>query len=256
MQVVLKLGGNVVLDPAQVAAIAAEVRALLARGAQVTVVHGGGPQLDKALAALGEPVQKIDGLRVTSRAAAGVVHTVLDAIGAELAQRLHAAGVPARHVPADPLALQARPKRSPKGDLGRVGTVERFAPAVLPLAGVAVVTPVGFDRDGPLNVNADEGAAAVAAALHADWLVLGTDVAAVRGEAGESLGHIDARGAAELVAKGAAQGGMIPKLAAATDALRHGVRNVLIAKVQPGTLTGVLLEGRQEGTRVSSMVPA
>ncbi|MEA3190408.1 MAG: acetylglutamate kinase [Thermoplasmata archaeon] len=256
LRVVLKLGGNVVLDPAQVAVVAAELRALVGRGARVTIVHGGGPQLDKALAGLGEKAEKVDGLRVTSPAAAAVVHQVMDGIGAELADRLRAAGMPVKHVAASPTVLQARLKRAAKGDLGRVGTVERFATSALPLAGVAVVTPVGFDPDGPLNVNADEGAAAVAAALRADWLVLGTDVAAVRGEAGESLGHLDAKGAAALVASGVAKGGMIPKLAAATDALRHGVRNVLIVKVQPGTLVGVLLEGRPEGTRVSPMVSA
>jgi acetylglutamate kinase len=93
-------------------------------------------------------------------------------------------------------------------------------------------------------------------ALKADWLILGTDVAAVRGEGGESLGHLDLAGAQQLIASGAAQGGMIPKLGSASEAVRHGVRNVLIAKVQPGTLTGVLFEGRKEGTRVSAMVAA
>src|ERR1041385_4155746 len=114
--VVLKLGGSVCLDPAQVDAVAEEIKALQAAGHQAVVVHGGGPQLDKALAALGEAVEKIDGLRVTSKPAAKVVLDVMDDIGRELARQLNAAGVRASHLPAVAEGFQATPKRSDKGD--------------------------------------------------------------------------------------------------------------------------------------------
>jgi acetylglutamate kinase len=252
--VVLKLGGSVCLDPKQVQAVAQEILELQAAGHQAVLVHGGGPQLDKALAALGEKVEKIDGLRVTSKPAAKVVLDVMDDIGKELARQLTAAGVKANHVPAVAEGFQATPKRSDKGDLGRVGTVSRFA-AVQRVAGareVAVVTPVGFDAQGPLNVNADEGAAAVATALRAKWLVLATDVAAVKGAEGEPLSRLTPKSARKLIADNTASGGMIPKLTSAVAALSGGVSKVLVTKVGPGVLVEAVVRGKPQGTLVEN----
>ena len=252
--IVLKLGGAVCLDPAQVAAVAGEIKALQQGGHNVVLVHGGGPQLDDALKALGEPVQKIDGLRVTSKAAANVVLDVMDGIGRTLTAQLTAAGVKAHHVLAAAEGFQATVKKSDKGDLGRVGTVARFT-AANRIAGVrelAVVTPVGFDAQGPLNVNADEGAAAVATALRAKWLVLGTDVAAVRGAEGEALARLTPKSARKLIAENTAVGGMIPKLTSAVAALSGGVGKVLVTKVQPGLLADAILRNRVQGTLVEN----
>lgn len=252
--IVLKLGGAVCLEPATVSAVADEVKALQAASHTVVVVHGGGPQLDKALAELGETVQKIDGLRVTSKPAAKVVLQVMDAIGKDLARLLNEAGVKANHLPAAAEGFQATPKKSEKGDLGRVGTVSRFA-AAQRIAGareVAVVTPVGFDAQGPLNVNADEGAAFVATALRARWLVLATDVAAVRGAEGEALSKLTPRSARKLIQENTASGGMIPKLTAAVAALSGGVGKVVVTKVQPGILQDAVLRGKIQGTLVEN----
>ncbi|HUR61261.1 MAG TPA: hypothetical protein VM286_02715 [Candidatus Thermoplasmatota archaeon] len=250
MQVVLKLGGAVVLDSAQVRMVARDIDALLDEGHHVAVVHGGGPQLDKALQEAGEAGAKLDGLRVTSKAAAAIVHKVMDGIGADLAELLQDEGLQAEHVAGAPDRLAASVKKVKAGDLGRVGTVESFGAKDLP-EGVPIITPVGFDRRGPLNVNADEGACAVAAALHADWLILGTDVSAVRDARGTSIQSLTPAKARELIATSAATGGMIPKLTSAMAALGHGVRRVLITKLQPGTLADAVLEGRCEGTLVT-----
>jgi acetylglutamate kinase len=252
--IVLKLGGSVCLDPAQVQAVAGEIAALKGAGHSVVVVHGGGPQLDKALAELGETVQKIDGLRVTSKAAAKVVLDVMDAIGKDLAGQLTLAGGKAHHVPAVAEGFQATPKRSEKGDLGRVGTVHRFTAThrVVGADSVAVVTPVGFDAQGPLNVNADEGAAFVATALRCKWLVLATDVAAVRDATGENLAKLTPRSARRLIQDNTAQGGMIPKLSSAVAALSGGVSKVLVAKVGPGVLSEAILAGKAQGTLVEN----
>ena len=252
--IVLKLGGAVCLEPATVTAVADEIKALQAAGHQVVLVHGGGPQLDKALSELGETVQKIDGLRVTSKPAAKVVLKVMDEIGKELTRQLNDAGVKANHVPGSAEGFQATPKRSEKGDLGRVGTVSRFT-ATSRIAGareVSVVTPVGFDAQGPLNVNADEGAAFVATALRVRWLVLGTDVSAVRGAEGESLAKLTPKTARKLIQDNTASGGMIPKLTAAVTALSGGVQKVIVTKVQPGLLQDAVLRGKIQGTLVES----
>lgn len=252
--IVLKLGGAVCLDPAQVQAVAAEVKALQAAGNQVVLVHGGGPQLDGAIAQLGEPTVKIDGLRVTSKAAAKVVLDVMDSIGRTLTAQMQEAGVKAHHLPAVAEGFQASVKKSDKGDLGRVGSVARFAAKhrVQGAADLTVITPVGFDAQGPLNVNADEGAAAVATALRSKWLILGTDVAAVRGAEGEPLSKLTPRSARKLIQENTASGGMIPKLSSAVAALSGGVGKVLVTKVQPGLLVDAVLNGKVQGTLVEN----
>lgn len=248
--IVLKLGGSVCLDAGQVAAVAGEIKALTAAGHQVVVVHGGGPQLDDALKALGEPVVKLDGLRVTSKPAANVVLDVMDAIGADLTNQLNAHGIKAQQVRGVAESFEASPKKSEKGDLGRVGTVRRFT-AAKRLHGareVHVVTPVGFDAQGPLNVNADEGASAVAQAMRATWLILATDVEAVRGAQGEAVAKLSPRQARQMIVANTATGGMIPKLTAAVAALAAGVRKVLITKIQPGLLRAAVVDGKASGT--------
>ena len=253
--IVLKLGGAVCLEPATLAAVADEVRALQGAGHTVVLVHGGGPQLDAAIAQLGEPTVKIDGLRVTSKAAAKVVLDVMEGIGKELAAQLNASGVKAHHVPAVAEGFNATVKKSDKGDLGRVGSVSRFTAQhrIVGVQGsVAVVTPVGFDAQGPLNVNADEGACAVATALRSKWLVLGTDVSAVRGAEGEPLSRLTPKAARKLIADNTASGGMIPKLSSAVAALSGGVGKVLVTKVQPGLLQDAILRNKVQGTLVEN----
>lgn len=247
-RIVVKLGGNVVLDPGQLSAAAAEVQALRAAGHLVAVVHGGGPQLDAALAELGEAIQKVDGLRVTSVAASQVVRNVMEAIGARLAAGWTDAGLPCAHIG---LAWEAFPARVKDARLGRVGTVESFVPPEPWPTALPVITPVGFDAEGFLNVNADEGAAAVAVRLRADWLVLGTDVAAVRGLAGEPVQSLTPAQADDLVRRQAATGGMVPKLANAVAATRAGVGRVVVARIEPGFAQS-LLAGRPSGTLVTA----
>jgi acetylglutamate kinase len=248
LRIVVKMGGNVVRDAAQVAAVAAELAALRDAGHQVCVVHGGGPQLDEAITALGEPVEKVDGLRVTSARAAVVVEQVLDDLGHELAEALAGFGLPTSHLDVGQRAFSGRVKDA---RLGRVGTVTGFAAGPEVWRGhVNVVTPVAYDGAGPLNLNADEGAAAVAAWWKADWLVLATDVSAVRGAAGESLSSLTPASAKALIG-GAAKGGMIPKLQNAVDALAAGVGHVLITRLEPGTLVDAVSGKTIRGTLVA-----
>jgi len=234
--VVVKLGGAVCGDPATLSAFADAWRARLDGAPSCVLVHGGGPQLDAALLALGEPITKVQGLRVTSPAAASVVLRVLDATGAALARSLRDHGLPAVHVPAALRLMAATRKALPGAESGRVGTVRAFDAAALrrcvPPGGLAVVTPVGWDAAGPLNVNADEGAAAVATALGASRLVLATDVAHVVDERGRPVVAMDSQAALTFLSGAAAHGGMLPKLQAALDALTAGVQEVTIGRLE------------------------
>ncbi len=251
LRIVVKMGGNVVKDPDQVSAVASELAALRDAGHQVCVVHGGGPQLDEAIAALGEPTLKVDGLRVTTPRAAIVVEQVLDDLGQELTDALAGHGLPARHLDVGERCFSGKVKEA---RLGRVGTVTGFATSPDTWRGhLNVVTPVAYDGSGPLNLNADEGAAAVAAWWKAHWLILATDVSAVRGDSGESLASLTPQSAKSLIG-GAAKGGMIPKLQNAVDALAAGVGNVLITRLEPGTIVDAVSGKAIRGTLVAEAV--
>ncbi len=234
MPIVLKLGGAVVDDANTLAAVTDAWNARRDPQESWSLVHGGGPQLDAALRAVqGDPV-KISGLRVTSPEGAQAALETLDGIGAKLAEVLVQRGLPAVHVPASLRLLRAIPKRVPDGDLGRVGTPLRFdvqsLADLVPPGTLAVVTPIGWDNEGPLNINADEAASAVAGAIHAARLVLATDVDHVLDSQGQAIEALTAESAKELIQSGAAKGGMIPKLESALLALDQGATEVVIGR--------------------------
>ena len=110
---------------------------------------------------------------------------------------------------------------------------------------VPVVGPIAVDAQGPLNVNADEVASAVARALHASDLVLLTDVSGVKGTDGLIVPHLTRASAQQLIAEGVATGGMIPKIQGALEALASGVARVRIVD-EPGL--SKLSVGQSAGT--------
>ncbi len=229
---VIKTGGAVVARPDAAQTIA---EAWHNRDTDWVLVHGGGPQLDQALEAVQGPPEKVGGLRVTRREGADAVRRTLSLVGADLTAALRRAGVPAVQVPPEQGVMIAVPKRVPEGDLGRVGTVTalRTGPIrrILKQGKLPVVTPVGWDAEGPLNVNADEGAAMTAAHLQADRLTLATDVPAVLDGDGDEVHHLSPRKAEALVESGVAEGGMKAKLDQALEAVEAGIEQVRIGDV-------------------------
>jgi len=180
------------------------------------VVHGAGPQISAEMERLGLPVEFVGGRRVTSAAALDVVRASFAAVNAELCAAIGAAAVP---LFGDEIGLRAR--RVP--GLGLVGDPVPCAPAAVvdALANglVPVIAPLAA---GPLNVNADEMAAALAVGLHADRLLFVTDVPGLLLE-GNVVEEIGADAAEELLDGGALEGGILPKLRAAVTAARLGV---------------------------------
>lgn len=209
--VVLKLGGRVA------AAGAAQALELARAGDEVVVVHGAGPQISAELRRLGIPVEFVNGRRVTGSAALAVVRESLIAVGAELSAAL---GPTALQLVGDEIGLRARPLP----ELGLVGEPLPCRPSAIEAALAArripVVAPIAV---GPLNVNADEAASALAVGLQADRIVFVTDVPGVfvEGALAESL---PASQADRLLAEGAFEGGIVPKLLAAVRAARLGVQ--------------------------------
>jgi acetylglutamate kinase len=209
-RVVLKLGGRIA------AASASHALDLARAGHEVVVVHGAGPQIDAELRRRGIEPQFVRGRRVTSPATLAVVRSSLVAVGAELSAALGPAALP---LVGDEIGLTARVLP----ELGLVGEPIPSRPEAIEQALAAgripVVAPIAV---GPLNVNADEAASALAVGLGADRIVFVTDVLGVfvEGALAESL---DAHRAARLLDAGAFEGGIVPKLLAAVRAARLGV---------------------------------
>ncbi len=209
-RLVLKVGGAVAESAAR------HVLDRLARH-EVVVVHGAGPQISRELERLGLPVEFVGGRRVTSAAALEVVRASLAAVNAavcaaigERAVGLHGdeIGLRATHVPELGLVGEPLPCRPP--------AVEEVLAAGL----VPVVAPIA---EGPLNVNADDAAAALAAGLEADRVVFVTDVPGLL-LAGAVVDSIAAREAEDLLDAGELVGGIVPKLRAAVAAAKLGIR--------------------------------
>ena len=209
-RVVLKLGGRVAAESLDV------VRERRASGDEVVVVHGAGAQITTELEQRGMPVRFVRGRRYTDPATLAVVRASLVAVGAELSAAL---GPAALHLVGDEIGVQA----TQLPELGLVGEPEPCRPAqvidALDAGRLPVVTPVAV---GPLNVNADEAATALAAGIGAERIVFVTDVPGVLHE-GAVLPLLNADRATELLAADAFEGGIVPKLMAAVRAARLGV---------------------------------
>ncbi len=239
---VLKLGGELLEQPADLERIARSI-ASLAERTSLVVVHGGGREIDAALATAGIEKQQVDGLRVTDARTLDVVVAVLaGAINTRLVAAIRKAGArPVGLTGAD--AAVATMKRSapiasvagPKVDLGLVGSpINNGSPQLLTdlLARgyVPVVACIGATRDGQLlNVNADTLAAHLASALGARRLVIAGGTSGVLDESGQTIERLDSRGAARMIKAGTANKGMVAKLEACRAALRRGVGDVVIA---------------------------
>ncbi|MFO7571153.1 MAG: acetylglutamate kinase [Gaiellaceae bacterium] len=211
MRVVLKLGGRVAVETAD------RALRLSQAGHEVVVVHGAGPQISSELERLGIPVSFVDGRRVTDERTLAVVRASLDTVGAEVSAALGPAAV---RLAGDEIGLEA--VRVP--GLGLVGEPLPCRPLeveeALAHGRIPVIAPIAV---GPLNVNADEAASALAVGLEADRLVFVSDVPGVY-VGGVVAERIDAAHAGRLLDEGALEGGIVPKLLAAVRAARVGVR--------------------------------
>lgn len=239
---VLKLGGELLEQPEDIDRVAKGIAALAATS-RLVVVHGGGKEIDAALATAGIPKQQVDGLRVTDARTLDVVVAVLaGAINTRLVAAVRRAGArPVGLTGADASVAtvkRAVPITSVAGqqvDLGLVGApVNNGAPQLLTdliaRGYVPVVACIGATRDGQLmNVNADTLASHLAAALGARRLVIAGGTAGVLDEQGGTIARLTAREATRMIKAGTANKGMVAKLQACTTALKRGVGDVLIA---------------------------
>lgn len=256
---VIKLGGELVGAPDQLAQVARDIAVLHRVGIGVVVVHGGGPQLDAMTQRMGLSVERIAGRRITSPEVLEAAKMVfrgqlsLDLVTAVLNQGERAvglSGVDGRTVQAvrrpEALVTDDAGARVPV-DFGEVGDVTgvdvELLEGVLASGSIPVVSPLGVDSAGRvLNVNADTMAAEIAVALGAAKLLLLTRAPGILADvddAGSLLHWTDLAQLAELEKAGAFKAGMRPKVAAVRRALDGGVARV---HVLDGRRDGALLE--------------
>lgn len=244
---VVKVGGNE-LDSV---AFCEGLAGVMARaGERLVVVHGGGRAVSAQQVALGLPVVKVAGLRVTDTAALAVVVGVLCGnINKMLVVALRSRGVNAVGLSGvDGGILHCKQLHHPAGDLGFVGAVERVDAHLLHVLLDARFTPVlasvGEGAAGTLyNINADAAAAAVAVALQAEQLEFVTDVAGIV-DGQRVQGRLNISQVEQLVSDGVIRDGMLPKVQAALQAARAAVavRIVDLAGLESGAGTRISVE--------------
>jgi acetylglutamate kinase len=267
---VLKLGGELLEDPERMEGIARAI-AHAPAAARVVVIHGGGREIDAALARAGLSKRQVDGLRITDEATLGVVIEVLaGAVNTRFVAAINAAGRAAVGLTGADASLvvvrRAEPHTGVDGevtDLGAVGYPVGGGPMPLlehlTAAGyVPVVASIAADREGTLyNVNADTLAAHVAGRLAAGTLVIAGATPGVLDAAGRTIPALDGESRRRLIASGVASAGMVAKLRACEDALAHGAREVVLLDGRdPSTLAALLTGGSAEapGSLTTRMV--
>ncbi len=238
--VVVKFGGNAMVDDALKRSFAEDMVSLRRVGVLPVVVHGGGPQISAELTRRGIPSQFRGGLRVTNAEAIGVVREVLAGqVGPELAALIDAHGGRAQPISGETDGLFTGTRRGTvvdgeEIDLGFVGEVTAVSPAtvraLLDAGSIPVVSSIAPDSAGQtLNINADSAAAALAVALGAAKLVILTDVPGLYRDWPDRDSLVSRMDAAELRAMlPTLESGMIPKMAACLQAVEGGVETATI----------------------------
>jgi acetylglutamate kinase len=243
--VVVKYGGNAMVDPALAAQFAEDVVLMHQVGIKPVIVHGGGPQITELHGRLGKQTEFKDGHRVTDAESLEITRMVLvGKVNREIVSLINRHGPHAVGIAGEDAGLLLAAERHP--ELGFVGDVEAVNPHIIErlLAEdlIPVVSTIGSDAAGQAyNINADAVAGAVAASLGAEKVVYLTDVEGLQRDVGDPTTLINRATAAELdslVDGGIVGSGMIPKVAACTHAVRHGVTS---AHMINGTTPHVLL---------------
>lgn len=243
--VVVKYGGNAMVDASLARDFAADIVLLQAIGIRPVVVHGGGPQIGDHLAQLGKTTEFHEGLRVTDAETLEVAQMVLSGrVATEIVSAINAHGPKAVSLSGlDAGLISARQRDERLGYVGDVVEVDRHILDTLLDAGfVPVVSTIGSDSSGQAyNINADSAAVAIAATLSAEKLIYLTDVAGVLTDLDDPttlISRLPTARARILMGDGIIAGGMIPKVEACLDAVGSGVGS---AHILDGRIPHVLL---------------
>lgn len=259
--IVIKYGGNAMVDDALKESFARDVVLLKLVGMNPVIVHGGGPQISNTLKRVGKTSEFVDGLRVTDSETMEIVEMVLGGlVNKDIVNLINSHGGNAVGLTGKDGAMIRARKISHANvdvDYGHVGEVVSINPGVVRTleddAFIPVIAPIGAGVDGATyNINADSVAGALARTLNAEKLILMTNIPGVMDKQDQLLTGLDAKQIDTLKEDGTIQGGMIPKVDCALDAVKEGVKtaHIIDGRVNHALLLEVLTD-KGVGTLIS-----
>lgn len=266
--IVIKYGGNAMTEDKLKHGFAKDVILLKLIGMKPVVVHGGGPQINKALGKVGKSGNFVQGMRVTDDETMEVVEWVL---GGEVQQDIvmlinhyggQAVGLTGKDgglIRAEKMQLPDQERPGEFIDIGHVGKIKSINPQVITAlqqggSFIPVISPIGFSDDGEAyNINADLVAGKIAEILGAEKLIMMTNTPGVLDKENRLLTDLTAQEIDALFADGTISGGMLPKIGSALDAAKSGVNSVHIidGRIEHSLLLEVLTD-QPFGTMIRS----
>ena len=259
---VIKYGGNAMVSEKLKDNFALDIVMMKYIGINPVIIHGGGPQIDKTLKALGIKSQFFEGQRVTNKETIDVVEMVLGGkINKEIVSLINRHGGNAVGITGKDgdLIMAKRHKKGKKQsaetnrpeiiDLGLVGEITKVNPRILETLDknefVPVIAPIGKGGDGvTLNINADFVASKIASALKAEKLILMTDTEGVKNKTGKLQSGLTKKEVAAMIKEKVIKDGMLPKVKCCLDALKAGVHktHIVDGRVQHALLLEIFTE--------------
>jgi acetylglutamate kinase len=239
--IVIKYGGNAMVDEELKSSFARDIVLMKSVGMNPIVVHGGGPQIGNTLKKIGKESEFVNGMRVTDSETMDVVEMVLGGlVNKEIVNLIHQHGGHSIGLTGKDgqliTAKKLQSKMAPTSeiiDLGHVGEVDKVDTSVIDLLlqgdFIPVIAPIGVGENGvSYNINADLVAGAVAEALNAEKLILLTNTVGLLDTEGELLTGLNAAQVHGLIEDGTIHGGMLPKIGCALSAVESGVGSTTI----------------------------
>ncbi len=233
--VVVKYGGNAMINDDLKEAVMGDIVLLSLIGIKVVLVHGGGPEISEMLKKVGKETRFVDGLRVTDEESMDIVQMVLagkinknlvNLLQEKRGRAIGLCGVDGHMIE----AVQLKEELGYVGEITNVNTQPILD--VLEKGYIPVISTVGCDNDGhTYNINADTAAARIAGMLKAESLISMTDIAGIlrdKDDPSTLISKIHVSDAPELIHEGVISGGMIPKVECCIEAIRRGVHKVFI----------------------------
>ena len=256
--VVVKYGGNAMVNEQLKQQVMEDVVLLWLIGVKVVLVHGGGPEISQTMKALGKEAVFVDGLRVTDRETVDIVQMVLAGkINKTLVNLLEMKGGQAMGISGmDGRLIEADIKDERLGYVGEITNINiQPVTDLLEKGYIPVISTLGCDREGnAYNINGDTAAARVAGALTAERLIMLSDIPGLlrdKDDPATLIPELSVAEAGQLRREGVISGGMIPKMECCVEAIRRGVKKVIIMDGRvPHSILMELLTDEGAGTMV------
>jgi len=233
--IVVKYGGNAMIDEELKQAVMRDVALLSLIGIRVVLVHGGGPEISEMLKKVGKKSEFVNGLRVTDQETADIVQMVLAGkVNKSLVGLIESIGGKAIGLTGmDGSLIEAKMLDERLGYVGEITHIEEQTILdILDKGYIPVISTVGFDKEGHVyNINADTAAARIAGKLRAECMISMTDIAGLlrdKDDPSSLIPVVPVSEAPQLMAEGIISGGMIPKVECCIEAIRRGVKKVFI----------------------------